>query len=62
VRFYQEAPQILVKYPVITGISQRMANNSMGKTQFTPADIDSLTVGDIVRFIKKSHRFSSSIQ
>jgi len=39
-----------------------MANNSMGKTQFTPAHIDPLTVGDIVRFIKKSHRFSSSIQ
>jgi len=34
----------------------------MGKTQFTPIDIDSVTVGDVVRFIKKSHRFSSSIQ
>jgi len=27
-----------------------------------PTDIDSATVGDIVRFIKKSHRFSTSIQ
>jgi len=26
------------------------------------ADIDIVTIGDLVRFIKKSHRFSSSIQ
>jgi len=33
-----------------------------GKPSLHPTDIDAATVGDIVRFIKKSHRFSSSIQ
>ena len=33
-----------------------------GKPSLHPTDIDSVTVGDIVRFIRKSHRFSSSIQ
>jgi len=33
-----------------------------GKPFLDPADIDIVTVGDLVRFIKKSHRFSSSIQ
>ena len=33
-----------------------------GKHSLHPTDIDSVTVGDIVRFIRKSHRFSSSIQ
>jgi len=33
-----------------------------GKPSLHPTDIDSAAVGDIVRFIKKSHRFSSSIQ
>jgi len=43
----------------ITGV---MKNNSMGKPSLNPNDIDSATVGDIVRFIKKSHRLSQSIQ
>jgi len=33
-----------------------------GKPSLHPTVIDAATVGDIVRFIKKSHRFSSSIQ
>jgi len=33
-----------------------------GKPFLDPADIDVVTVGDLVRFIKKSHRFSASIQ
>jgi len=33
-----------------------------GKPSLHPTDIDSVTVGDIVRFIKKSHRLSSRIQ
>ena len=33
-----------------------------GKPSLHPTDINSVTVEDIVRFVKKSHRFSSNIQ
>ena len=43
-----------------SSITGAMKSNSLGKLSLHPTDIDSATVGDIVRFIKKSHR--SSIQ
>jgi len=40
----------------------KIKNNSVGKTKFTPYKYRLGNSRDIVRFIKKSHRFSSSIQ
>jgi len=37
-------------------------NNCLEKPFLDPVDIEIVTVGDMVRFIKKSHRFSSGIQ
>jgi len=41
---------------------RKTQNEHMGEAGSIPTDIDTATVGDIARFVKKSRRFPLSIQ